>query len=58
MPSVPLSREYIDGIGKIDEYMIIILKVEKVLSEEEIKQLSKEVDKTASKKKIKETEIN
>ncbi len=54
-----LSREYIDGIGKLDEKMIIILKVDKVLSAEEIASLSKQAEKTAKKKKlIKEEEIN
>ncbi len=52
-----LSREYIDGIGKLDEKMIIILKVEKVLSDDELNSLQKAAEKTVKKKSVKE-EIN
>ncbi len=54
-----LSKDFIDGIGKTEDSMIIILKVDKVLSAEEINLLSKKAEKTAKKKKlIKEEEIN
>jgi purine-binding chemotaxis protein CheW len=36
-----LSKEYIEGIGKINEQMIIVLKIEKVLTSEELSSLEK-----------------
>jgi purine-binding chemotaxis protein CheW len=54
-----LSKEYIEGVGKIDENMIIILKAEKVLTADEIKKLEKTTKKAvkAHKKKSK-SEVN
>jgi purine-binding chemotaxis protein CheW len=49
-----LSREYIDGIGKIDDNMIIILKIDEVLSADEIKRISAAAVKKAKKKEKEE----
>ena len=53
-----LSKEYIDGIGKLKEAMIILLKIDKVLTAQEIDMLSEKAEKTAKKKKLKKEEIN
>lgn len=44
-----ISKEYIEGIGKYNDSMIIILKIEKVLTAEEIKKINKAVDKVSKK---------
>ena len=45
-----LSKEYIEGIGKIDDNLIIILEADKVLTAEEIKILSEATEKAIQKK--------
>ncbi len=56
-----LAKEYIEGVGKLDERMIIILKADKVLTAEEIKILTEVTDKAMRKKgtqKILKKELN
>ncbi len=45
-----LAKEYIEGVGKLDEKMIIILKPDKVLTAEEIKIISEAAEKAVRKK--------
>ncbi len=51
-----ISKEYIDGIGKMDNDMIIILKIDKVLSTAEIEMLSKRAEREGKKKKLRKQE--
>lgn len=44
-----ISKEYIEGIGKYNDLMIIILKIEKILTADEFKKISKATDKAAKK---------
>ncbi len=56
-----LAKEYIEGVGKLDEKMIIILKADKVLTAEEIKILTEVTEKAMKKKgtqKISKKELN
>ena len=50
-----LSKEYIEGVGKMDDDMIIILDADKVLTAEEIKILS-EAAESIQKEAVKEEE--
>ena len=47
-----LSKEYIQGVGKVDENMIIILDTDKVLTAEEINLLKDVTKKSKNKKEI------
>jgi purine-binding chemotaxis protein CheW len=49
-----LAKEYIEGVGKIDESMIIILKADKVLTAEEIKIITEAAEKAMKNKTKKE----
>lgn len=44
-----ISKEYIEGIGKFEERMIIILRMQKVLTAEEIKKIEKATRHTEQK---------
>jgi purine-binding chemotaxis protein CheW len=51
-----VSTEFIDGLGKIDERLVVILKVDNLLSEVEMKELEKLPREEASSKEVSSNE--